>query len=153
MRARIADGNTVRVVTDPNEIRAAIQDKQPTWIDLEKQDGDSDALLTEVLRLHPLTIEDIWAKRSAPKLEDYENYLYVIVHGVRGAKNGVPKLAEIDVVIGQSWVCTHDPSGQVHDLGAEGERLARLLRKGPAWLAHAILDHTIDRYLPVIDEL
>lgn len=153
MYARIAEAKSVRIATDPNEIRAAIETKQPMWIELEKQDHDCDALLTEVLHLHPLTIEDIWARRSAPKLEDYDNYLYAIIHGVRNASDGAVELAELDVVLGESWVITHDPSGQAAELANELERSPRLLLKGPAWLAHAILDHAVDRYLPVIDDL
>ena len=120
-------------------------------MELERQDAEADVLLNEVLHIHPLTIEDIWTTRSTPKLEDYDNYLYVRIHGVDGATGGVLKLIELDVVIGPSWVITHDPSGQASELAAELDRSPRLLAKGPAWLAHAILDHAVDRFLPVID--
>lgn len=153
MRARIADGNTVRVLTDLAQIRDAIQAKQLVWIELEQRDADSEAVLNDIAHVHSLTAEDIWATRSAPKLEDYDNYLYVIVHGVRSASGGTIELAELDIVVNQSWVITHDPSGQLTELAAELERSPRLLCKGSAWLTHAILDHAVDRFLPVIDNL
>ena len=153
MHARILDGDKLRVTSDLQEIRAAIEGKLPIWVELEKQGEDCDTLLASVLHLHPLTIEDIWSTRSAPKLEDYDNYLYVIVHTVRAAKHGKFELVELDIVIGQTFVITHDPTGLVDDVRAELERSPRLLGKGPAWLAHAILDHAVDRYLPVIDDL
>jgi magnesium transporter len=103
--------------------------------------------------LHPLTIEDIWATRSQPKLEDYETYLYLIIHGVAGTKAGEIELIELDLVLGSSYVITHDPQGLVASVRTELDRSPRLLEKGPAWLTHAILDSAIDRYLPVIDEL
>lgn len=153
MRARIGNGGAVQIVTDLGRIRAAVEAKTPIWVELERKDADSDALLSEVLHLHSLTIEDVWATRSTPKLEDYENYLYVRVHGVNGAESGVLKLVELDVVIGPSWVITHDPSNQASALEVELDRSPRLLAKGPAWLAHAILDHAVDGFLPVVDSI
>jgi len=153
VHARILDGDKLRLTSDLQEIRTAIEGKQLIWVELEKQGEDCDTLLADVLHLHPLTIEDIWSTRSAPKLEDYDNYLYVIVHTVRAAKHGKFELVELDVVIGQTFVITHDPSGLVDDVREELERSPRLLGKGPAWLTHAILDHAVDRYLPVIDDL
>jgi len=153
MHARILEGDQLRTTEKLDDIRAAIQAKQPTWVDLENQSDDANALLRE-LDIHPLTIEDIWASRSMPKLEDYENYLYIIVHGVKSAKGRDFELIELDIVIGPTWTLTretgHDISKCVED---ELDRTPKLLAKGPAWLAHSLLDHAVDRYLPVVDEL
>ena len=47
---------------------------------------------------------------------------------------------ELDLVLGPTFVITHDPGGLVNGVRAEIERSPRLLQKGPAWVAHAILD-------------
>jgi magnesium transporter len=153
MHACILEGDKIRLSTDPQEIRAALEAGTPIWVELERQDHDCDKLLAETLHLHPLTIEDIWAERSAPKLEDYGSYLYIIIHGIRTAKRDAFDLVELDIVLGKTFVITHDPNGLVDDVRAELERTPRLLAKGPAWLAHAILDHAVDKYMPVIDDL
>src|SRR5262249_44934654 len=89
----------------------------------------------------------------APKLEDYDDYLYVIVHGIKGGKHNALEIAELDVVIGKTFVVTHDPTRLIcDDLAKELERSPRLLQKGPAWLAHAAIDNAVDRYLPVLDD-
>src|SRR4051812_11291764 len=154
MQARILDGDKLRTTTDPAEIRAALAAKQRIWIDLERQNPDAVALLADVLKLHPLTIEDIWAERSRPKIDDYDDYLYVIVHGIGAAKHDKLQTVEIDIVIGPNWLVTHDPAGLVSDdIGTELDHSARLFVKGVAWLAHALLDRAVDRYMPVIDQL
>src|ERR1043165_1749407 len=154
MQARILDGDKLRTTTSPAEIRAALAEDRRIWIDLERQTPDADALLTEVLKLHPLTIEDIWAERSRPKIDDFDEYLYVIVHGIGAAKRDKLQTVEIDVVIGPNWLVTHDPAGLVSDdVGTELDHSARVMVKGIAWLAHALLDRAVDRYLPVIDQL
>jgi magnesium transporter len=154
MQARILDGDKIRSTTDPAAIRAALTDGQRIWIDLERQSPEADALLTDALKLHPLTIEDIWAERSRPKIDDFDEYLYVIIHGIGAAKRDKLQTVEIDVVIGPNWLVTHDPAGLVSDdIGTELDHSARVMAKGIAWLAHAILDRAVDRYLPVIDQL
>ena len=61
MQARILDGDKLRTTTSPADIRAALAANQRIWIDLERQSPDADALLADVLKLHPLTIEEhVW---------------------------------------------------------------------------------------------
>jgi magnesium transporter len=157
MQARILVDGQLHISSDPKEIEAAVAAGQPVWIELEHQDAAADALLAGALQLHPLTIEDIWSDRPAPKAEAYPRYLYVIIHGIRSVKRAAARssiaLAELDIVIGPTFVVTHDPHGLTEAVRAELERGPRLLAKGPAWLAHALLDHAVDEYLPVIDDL
>jgi magnesium transporter len=154
MQARILDGDKLRTTTDPAEIRAAFAEQRRIWVDLERQSPEADALLTDVLKLHPLTVEDIWAERSRPKIDDFDEYLYLIVHSIGAAKHDKLQTVEIDVVIGPNWLVTHDPAGLVSDdVGTELDHSARVMARGVAWLTHAILDRAVDRYLPVIDQL
>ena len=154
MQARILDGDKLKTTTSPAEIRAALAAEQRIWIDLERQSPDADALLAEVLKLHPLTIEDIWAERSRPKIDDFDPYLYLIAHGIGAAKHDRLQTVELDVVIGPNWLVTHDPAGLVSDdIGTELDHSPRLLVKGVAWIAHALLDRAVDGYMPVIDQL
>ena len=153
MKARILEGDHLRTTSSLADIRAAIAEKKVVWVDLEKQSDDANALLA-ALKIHSLTAEDIWNHRSQPKLEDYEDYLYVIVHGVRGTKKAGLDLTELDILIGPSFVLTYDPDGTITgEVASELERSPRQCHKGPAWIAHAILDHAVDRYLPVVDQI
>lgn len=153
MEARILDRGKLRVTQDPAEIHDALATKKHVWVELQKKDHACDVLLSQQLQLHPLTIEDIWANLSQPKLEDYDNYLYLIIHGVGTVEAGEIELIELDIVIGPTYVITHDPKGFVDQVRAELDRSPKLLEKGPGWLAHAILDVAVDRYMPVIDNL
>jgi len=154
MQARILDGDQLRTTTELAQIRAAIAANQRIWVDLERQTPEAEALLADVLKLHPLTIEDIWAERSRPKIDDFDAYLYVIVHTIGGSKQDKLKTIEIDLVIGPNWLVTHDPAGLVSDdVGTDLDHSSRVMAKGIAWLAHALLDRAVDRYMPVIDQL
>ena len=154
MLARVYDNDEIKTVTALADIRAALDAQKPIWIELEHQCSEGEELMLQTFDIHPLTIEDIWGQRAAPKLEDYRKYLYVIVHGVKAAKRDKIELLELDVVIGKTFVITHDPSGEItKDVVDELHREPSLLCKGPAWLAHAILDNAVDRFLPIVDQL
>jgi magnesium transporter len=154
MQARILEDDKLRTTTSLTEIRAAFGAGLRIWVDLERRSKDADVLLEEVLKLHPLTIEDIWAERSRPKIDDFDEYLYVIVHGIGAAHHDKLATVELDLVIGPNWLVTHDPAGLVSDdLGTELDHSARVMMKGVAWLAHALLDRAVDGYMPVIDQL
>ena len=150
---RKGDAGKVEVSTDGVEILAAMKGGKHVWVELERQTPEADALLAG-LALHPLTVEDIWGMGSRPKIDDFPEYLYVVVHGIGSAKRTKLELVEVDVVLGPTWLLTHDRDGLVaDDIGTELDHSSRPLQKGPAWLAHAVLDRVVDRYLPVIDQL
>jgi magnesium transporter len=151
--ARILEDGKIVATTDPVAMRAAIAEKKRIWIELERQSPEADAML-QLLEIHPLTIEDIYGSGSQPKVDDFPNYLYVVIHGIGSAKRKKLDLVEVDVVIGDNWLVTHDRTGLVaDDCGTDLDHSPRMLAKGVAWLAHGILDRVVDRYLPVIDEL
>ncbi|MBL0216560.1 MAG: magnesium/cobalt transporter CorA [Myxococcales bacterium] len=154
MQARILDGDKLVTTTRLVDIRAALAAKQRIWIDLERESPEANELLKDVLKLHPLTIEDVWGPRSQPKIDDFDEYLYVIIHGIGARKKDKLELVEIDIVIGDNWLVSHDRDGLISDdVGTELDHSPRLIQKGIPWLAHALLDRAVDRYLPVIDQL
>ncbi|MBA2541310.1 MAG: magnesium/cobalt transporter CorA [Deltaproteobacteria bacterium] len=153
MLARILEGKSIVVSTEGADILAAIKAGKNVWVELERKTTEADELLTK-LEIHPLTIEDIWGPSSAPKIDDFPNYLYVIIHGVGSAQKSRLDLVEVDILIGPNWLITHDRDGLVaDDIGTELDHSPRLLQKGAPWLAHAVLDRAVDRYLPIIDQL
>jgi magnesium transporter len=155
MQARILDGTTIKRTTELSEIRAAIQAEKPTWIELESKTEDADTLLSDVLHIHPLTVEDIWAESSSPKVDAFDDYTYVIVHGLQAASSVHDlSLVELDVVLGKNFLITHDSSQWVaKDLQAELDRNPRLMVRGLPWVMHALLDRSVDRYMPLVDQL
>jgi magnesium transporter len=154
MRARVVRDDKLVTLTALPDIKVAVTANEMIWIELEAKCAEADELLLQTLDIHPLTIEDIWGIRTQPKLEDYRKYLYVIVHGIQSAKRGSFDLIELDVLIGGTWLVTHDSTGVIAKEVADAlERDPVLLTKGPAWLAHSLLDAAVDRYLPIVDEL
>lgn len=151
MNVLILDRGVVRALDNFDEIRP--EPGQVVWIQLGADDAPTKALL-ERFAIHPLTVEDIWEQRNSPKIEEYRDYIYVLIHGLRRE----PKARRIDdpaldLVIGKDWLITHDPGDLVtSDLTSACQRTPRLFEKGTAWLAHAMLDHLVDGMAPILDD-
>jgi magnesium transporter len=158
MKAFILDADTVIQTTDYKDVGAAHAAGKMFWVELDERTPEADKLLDEVLKIHPLAVEDVWNDIGIPKVEDFGDYVQLVMHGVREEDvegREIPlALTELDVVIGRNFIVTHAHDEKVCAISpviSEITRNARLLRKGPAWIAHAILDRLVDEYLPVVD--
>lgn len=135
-----------------DELRAAIDGECPIWVQLVDRDEDSDAALV-ALKIHSLAIEDVWNDLQIPKIEDFDEFLQIIVHRIHdNCGIGEVRFDEVDILVGLHFVVT-----RVHHAGvtaaaeAAVRRNPKLLAKGPAWVAHAVLDNVVDQYLPYVD--
>ena len=70
-------------VTRPN-IELALKEDKLLWLDLQDTDDETLALLREVFKIHPLAIEDAKEFHQRPKIEDYDNFVSLVVYGARG---------------------------------------------------------------------
>ena len=70
-------------VTRPN-IELALKEDKLLWLDLQDTDDETLALLREVFKLHPLAIEDAKEFHQRPKVEDYDDFVSLVVYGARG---------------------------------------------------------------------
>ena len=52
------------------------------WVDMESPTEADEQVLLDVFQFHPLTVEDCRENRHYPKIEEFDSYIYFIVHGV-----------------------------------------------------------------------
>jgi len=156
-RVHIVDDRGYRETADLGEITGLVGRENVTlWLDADERTPELEKCLLEVLCIHPLVGEDIFSDRLTPKVEDFGDFLYIVMHGVRRDAEDPEHLGtlEIDIVIGPNWVFTHHGGSMrsIESVAAELKRNPRLLQKGPAYLAHGVIDHLTDHYLPVVDK-
>ena len=125
------------------------------WIDLA---GDvtpqSEHLLREVFKFHPAAIEDCFEARAHPKIEAFDEYVFVITHGLlRGSTAVDAEVVELDAFLGTRFLVTHHErdSRSVGAVATSMETGGAALRRGPASVLHAILDRQVDSIEPVLD--
>jgi magnesium transporter len=153
MRAFIYAGQELRETTSCDDVRAAYAAGELVWVDLQTKTPETEALLEQTFALHRLTIDDIWSERASPRVEEFAGYLYLLIHAVtRDEGASVLRLRELDVVIGKSFVITHDQTGDTcHQLRDDLIQNPRAFGRGAPWLVYLLLDRLVDEYLPVID--
>ncbi len=126
------------------------------WVDLDQPTAEeTKAILEGVFQFHPLAVEDCVAPDSLPKVEDYEDYLFIVTHAVDFTRTQKFNTTELDMFLGREYVVTYHAS----PLRAVSTLVERTLKnqgpgpRGPDRIGHSLLDLIIDNYGPVVDEL
>jgi magnesium transporter len=65
-------------------IELALKDGKLLWLDLADTGPDTIALLRDVFKIHPLAVEDAQEFDQRPKIEDYDDFVYLVAYGARG---------------------------------------------------------------------
>ncbi len=153
MKAVIFEGDAMRDTADASEVRSAHAAGKVVWVDLDTKTDEIENLMLETFKIHPLTVEDVWNTNELPKVEDFGNYLNIIAHTVTADSDpAVLHVVELDILLGKNFVLTHNPGSKtVKAVRQSLERCTKQITRGPAWIAHALLDRTVDDLLPLID--
>ena len=125
------------------------------WVDMESPNEEDERVLLDVFKFHPLTVEDCRENRHYPKIEEFEDYIYFIVHGVRAETSPERfNTIELDGFLGPNYVITyhHDMFRSINNVKQLLHTTPMACQRGPAFLLHQILDQVVDFYSPVLDD-
>jgi magnesium transporter len=126
------------------------------WVDLAAPTPDESRLLSEVFGFHELAVEDAMQESHHPKLEAYDDYLYVILHGIDfEASRHQFATHDADFFVGPNYLVTvtDGTSRTIPETQAICQRNARLMAEGPMALLHRVVDTMVDHYRPEVDKL
>ncbi|MFD5163168.1 magnesium and cobalt transport protein CorA [Streptomyces hawaiiensis] len=126
------------------------------WIGLhEPTEGEFDHVTRE-FGLHPLAVEDALKAHQRPKLEVYDDSLFVVLKPVAyEPQSDTVSSGEIMIFLGDSFVVTvrHGEGSPLKAVRRRLEHEPELLGKGPTAVLYAVADATVDHYLDVATEL
>jgi magnesium transporter len=127
------------------------------WVDLEDPTPEEASILETVFHFHPLAIEDCLADIHHPKADDYEDYLFIIVHGIRfDAPSDQFVTRELDIFLGRNYLVTHH-HGPMRSISAArdqcGKSLQAAMPKGVDYLLQFVLDQMFEHYFPNLDAI
>ncbi|RST53365.1 magnesium and cobalt transport protein CorA [Variovorax sp. DXTD-1] len=127
------------------------------WVALSDATPEELAQMKDEFNLHPLAVEDAHHGHQRPKVEEYGDSLFVVMHLVEPSTEGGHALnvGEVDVFVGKNYVLSVRNRSQQGFLGVRErcEREPDLLRNGAGFVLYALMDAVVDRYFPVIDAL
>jgi magnesium transporter len=126
------------------------------WLGLFEPTGEEFASVRSAFSLHELAVEDALKAHQRPKLEVYDDTLFIVVKTARYVDSDeVVALGELLLFVGRNFVVAvrHGEASPLVDTRRRVEKRPELLRCGPGAVLWAILDHVVDDYLPVLDGL
>ena len=108
--------------------------------------------MREEFDLHALAVEDAWQSHQRPKIDEYGDSLFAVMHLVEMDGDELT-VGEVDVFIGANYVLSVRNRSKDGFLGvrARCEREPHLLSQGAGFVFYALMDAVVDRYFPVLD--
>jgi magnesium transporter len=131
-----------------------------TWIQLDQPTQEEASRLAERFGWHPLDVEDVLSKRQRPKIDEYADYRFVVLHfPVYDKAIGRLNAAELDVFIGPDYLVTLPavellPVTRLFARCSDDEELRdNLFSKGSGYLLYHVLDDLFDYCFPILDKI
>jgi magnesium transporter len=144
--SRLAD-LTIEQISDYLErpgcfVWVALTDPTPTELDK----------MQEEFGLHELAVEDARHGHQRPKIEDYDDSIFAVMHQIETA-NGEFGFSEVHIFVGRNYVLSLRNRSKQGFLAVRErcEREPELLRQGASFVFYALMDAVVDRYFPIID--
>ncbi len=112
--------------------------------------------LGNLFGLHPLVLEDILNTDQRPKVEDYGDYLYIVLRNFNGQSNGDLISEQVSIILGKNFVLSfREKESTVFEPIMERLRnnKGRIRKFGADYLLHAIIDSIVDNYFIVLEKL
>ncbi len=155
--AAYANGVRVAVVPIPDLGDAWRHSDRFFWVGLVEPSEPLLAHIQEAFGLHELAIEDAHRAHQRPKLEVYDDSLFVVLRTARLCEDGEHRIefGETHVFVGPRYVVTvrHGSMKSHIGLRARCEASPQMLAKGEGFVLHALMDFIVDQYFPVLDAL
>ena len=134
-------------------ITSRLADKAFFWLDLDGVDSEAHDLLLSVFKIHHLAVDDVQNFGQRPKLEDFENFTYMVVHG---ASADGTSTNEVHFIFADNFVITvhRGPCEAMDSVRARIEhRKASEAESPQIALIYLVIDQLVDSFFPMLDRL
>ncbi len=126
------------------------------WLDIEGAPDDEVRSLLSNFDVHTLAIQDALRPRHPPKLERFENFLFILLRGLDAEASGIDfGVIQLSLFVGERFLLTRHskPSVSANWLYEEIQQNSKLMRDGPGGLALQISNRLSRRYIEILLEL
>ncbi len=142
----------------PEQLAAQLREHRSLiWVDLDGDDPKAhEPLLANTFNFHALAVEDALIESHYPKVDDWGEYIYVVLHAVDFDQNLLDvDTHEVDFFLGPTYVVTHhvEPVRAIDRARKAWQRDERHLTRGSDYLMYELVDSIVSDFLPCVDEL
>jgi len=154
-----APGKALRTDVHPDEFQRLRRGRRGLlWVDFLSEPPETAEPILRGFGFHPLAIDDALEETHVPKIDDWGDYLYIVLNIMNyKADNGSfqPEVDELDIFLGHNFVITHHDQliASIEDSWIACQRDERHLHEGADHLLYRIIDALVTAYMPVVEEI
>lgn len=128
------------------------------WVDFSAEPDETALPILQGFGFHPLAIEDALRQTHAPKIDDWGDYVYIVLNYMRLIAAPDPwdtQIDELDIFLGRNYVVTHHdyPIPSIDSIWENCQRDPRYSRDGADHLLYKIIDAIVSDYMPVVEKI
>ncbi len=152
-------GKDIRKNMPSQEFQKLVRNKRGIlWVDFVAEPPDISRPILEDFGFHRLAIDDALQETHVPKLDDWTDYLYIVLNYMNVDKSSdqwQTTVDELDVFLGPNYIVTHHdhPINAVDETWHSCDRDPRILQEGPDHILYKIADYLVAEYMPIVEEL
>jgi magnesium transporter len=114
--------------------------------------------ILQSFNFHHLAIADALEQTHAPKIDDWGDYLYLVLnymHLVKATEPWDTEIDELDIFLGRNYVITHhdNPVPSIEEVWNTSQRDPRYSQDGADHLLYKIIDAIVMNYMPIIEKI
>ena len=153
----ISNNGKLSLVSNLDDAVAVNKNGGYLWLDYSQPIKENLFPLIDMLKFHPLSIEDCLDENQLPKMDVFESYTFLIFNAYEFTPEEL-LVSEVDVFIGLDFLVTIsgvDSKGQPILQGMEklAEKNATMIQQGPAFLLHILMDKIVDQKFLAIEAI
>lgn len=143
-----------------DSVRAALRSRRGVlWLDFDGEPSEVCQPILESFGFHELAIADALQQTHSPKIDDWGNYIYLVLNYMRlngkDKKHWETEVDELDIFLGSNYVVTHHdlPVPAIDAILASIQRDQRPLQEGADHLLYKIIDNVVADYMPLVERI
>jgi magnesium transporter len=139
----------------------SITGRKLTWFYIERPTPNEVEFLGQRFHFHPLDLDDVLSRIQRPKIDEYDDYLFMVLHfPVFDKQNHITRASEVDIFIGENYIVTIHCSSDLKPLArffeeceTNKERREHYLGRSSGFLLYHILDRLVAYCFPILNKI
>ncbi|MBN1375443.1 MAG: magnesium transporter CorA family protein [Dehalococcoidia bacterium] len=131
-----------------------------TWYYIEKPTSREIQYLSDHFHFHALALDDVLSKKQRPKIDDYDSYLFIVLHfPVFDKANRVTMASELNIFIGENFLITSNKGDLkplpkfFNEVQLDEEMRQKYMGRSASFLFYQILDRLVNYCFPILDKI
>ena len=144
----------------PGDFQSVLQATEVLlWVDFSEEPAEVCEPILRSFNFHPLSIDDALQEKHVPKIDDWGEYLYIVLNYMQlkgnDCREWLTNVDELDIFLGPNYLITHhdDPLAALDETWSACQRDPRTVKEGADHLLYKIIDNVVSGYMPIVEQV